>query len=105
MILYEVNIKVNNGIFEKYYDWLNNHMLDMLKITGFKKASIFENVTNNHISNNANELTVVYEVNSKEDLENYFNNQAESMRSQAVELFGDYINISRRVLELKACYS
>lgn len=92
MVLYEVNIKVDSSIFQEYMSWLKLHLLEMLKIDGFKTAR-------NFIDIDSNEVVVHYEIESEEKLENYFNKQAAAMRKGTIDKFGDKIAITRRVLK------
>lgn len=102
MVIYEVNIRVNNNIYNQYMDWLKNHLQDMLKIDGFNHVNVYNNCENNKL-NSTKMVVVQYEVESLTKLQDYFNHQAQKMRSATLELFGDSIQINRRVLEAIEC--
>lgn len=102
MVLYEVNLEVDINIFNDYITWLKNHLNEMLTIDGFKTAKIFTDISykNDITAHNCKMLVVLYEVESEDKVNNYFNNQAPKMRQQTIDTFGDKVKVSRRVLKL-----
>ncbi len=92
-VLYEVNIKVADDIYDAYLDWLQLHVEHMLEIDGFEQSFIYT-------EEQTNEIIVHYFVSSRQKLEDYFNNHAQVMRQQAKELFGDQFSITRRILTM-----
>ena len=92
MIIYEVNIAVNNDIFDEYLVWLNNHIEEMLLFHGFIKAA----KTINHKSI-CKEIIVKYYLNSKEDLDYYLENNSEKMRGKVLDKFNHKFKISRKI--------
>lgn len=105
MLIYEVNLVLQDSIRKDFMKWLFVHIDDMLKIKGFNKAEVFEdqsgsslNITcNNDLSNYL--VSVQYQVNSLEDLKKYFDLDAVRMRGDAINLFGEKFSATRRVLK------
>ncbi len=98
MIKYEVNLEINKTIDENFLEWLPHHIDEILKFKGFQNASIFTD--NSCDSELYCKITVHYELDSREDLQNYFDNHATTMRDKTVKMFGDNFKASRRILEL-----
>lgn len=98
MLIYEVNLTVENEIYDEYYAWLVPHVKEILQFRGFKKAEISQDKTVEN-DNEQKKLIVHYSVNSEEDLHDYLNNHAANMRAGAVEKFGNQFSASRRVYQ------
>ncbi len=97
MVIYEVNLKINNCIATKFKAWLNAHVSEMLEIDGFIKAKILKD---NDSSDNFTLLTVHYTVENYDKLEAYFLNQATQMREDGVARFGNKFTATRRIFEI-----
>lgn len=96
MIIYEVNIHVQESIFDNYYAWLLKHIEEMLTFEGFKKAEI--GLVENQENSNEKKLRISYAIHSYSDLENYFNTHAPRMRAEGMEKFPNQFSATRRVI-------
>ncbi|MEM1243453.1 MAG: DUF4286 family protein [Pseudomonadota bacterium] len=94
MIIYEVNIKTQPEIFAAYYDWLLPHVKQMLQYAGFKTATLQQDETDEC------KITVSYQVATREDLENYLQHHAKTMRDDGINRFNDKFSISRRIFKV-----
>ncbi|HEX2549250.1 MAG TPA: DUF4286 family protein [Gammaproteobacteria bacterium] len=102
MIYYEVNLELNNTIYEAFLEWLPNHIEEILNLECFKNAAIF---TESSAGSDAfRKITVHYELSSMENLQNYFDNHAAAMREKTLQKFGDQFKVSRRVLKLSQTF-
>ena len=97
MVIYEVNLKINNCIATKFKVWLHAHVSEMLEIDGFIKAEILKD---NDSSDNFILLTVHYTVENYDKLEAYFLNQATQMREDGINRFGNKFTATRRIFEI-----
>ena len=95
MVIYEVNVSIDNKIYADYYRWLIPHVKDILKIEGFTQAEISKETIE---QDQFTQLTIRYELKSEADLENYLQNHASTLRADAKARFGDYFTITRRIL-------
>ena len=95
MVVYEVNLTVDDDIVGEFMQWLSLHMSDMLGFRGFQKALLM-----NVDEDNAHCLTVWYFVESMSDLQAYFRNGAERMRADGLSRFGGKFEAKRRILTL-----
>jgi hypothetical protein len=96
MVIYEVNLTINNDIFSDYYHWLVEHVEKILQIQGFLKAEIAEE-KNLDTSAGTTKLTVRYSLESEKDLDDYFTHHASAMREEGLRKFGDKFSAARRV--------
>lgn len=96
MMVYEVNLKVDAAIAGEYGKWLKKHIDEMLTFDGFLSCDWYsiedENIEDKVL------WTIHYHVGSFENLENYFDNHAEKMRSEAMSLFKNRFSATRRIL-------
>jgi hypothetical protein len=97
MVIYEVNLTVNNEIFEDYYQWLIKHVEEMFQFRGFKKAEIAKEKKLNQESEDKTKLTVRYSIDNEADLNDYLQNFATTMREAAIKKFGDKFRAERRI--------
>lgn len=96
MVIYEVNLTVNNDIFQEYYHWLVPHVEMILQFRGFKKARISkEKIAEDNIS--TTKLTVQYTLDTEENLDAYLKNHSPAMREDGIKRFGDKFSATRRV--------
>ncbi len=94
MVIYEVNLLIDDEIYNDYYEWLKVHIQEMLVFKGFILCDIFE------IESDKKELSVQYKVKSREDLEDYFLNHAEKMRNGGIKKFTGKFSANRRILKM-----
>jgi len=97
MIIYEVNSEVAESHFESYLEWLNSHILEMLKLNGFVKADLFE-ALEEYDDEGKIMLMVHYYITNENALNAYFENDAPKMQKKIPESFVEHVSIWRRVL-------
>jgi len=95
MIIYEVNIKIPQSIFDSYIVWLKDHIKEMLTIEGFVKNKIY--VEESKSKNNAY-VCVHYYIKSFKYYDSYIKKYSTKMRNVSNKEFCDKIEINRRVL-------
>merc|ERR1712226_1273230 len=102
MVYYEVNLTIDDEILEDYKKWLKSHIDDMLKIPGFVSYKIYHHsqINGTKIENpQKSQITIIYKLESKEQLEQYFEIYAPKMRGGGTEKFGGKFSAFRRVFE------
>ncbi len=101
MIIYEVNLEVDEEINFKFAGWLPGHMMKMLEIEGFDAAYWFFRKPEDEQKPPGKTLwTIHYIVEDREALEGYFEHHATAMREKTIEMFGDKFTVERRILNL-----
>lgn len=96
MIIYEVNLTIDNHIYREYYDWLVSHIRTILQFDGFIHAEVAKEKLADHPTNKTN-MTVRYTLNTEKDLDNYLQNHAPAMRQDGIKRFGNQFNAQRRI--------
>lgn len=97
-IIYEVNLDVKKAVEGLYKSWLLKHVEDMLRIKGFEKAEVAEEDPESGIE--SLKMSVRYTLSSLQDLNHYFDHEAEKMRAQGLDKFEGQFSASRRILRL-----
>ena len=94
MVIYEVNLRVENEVAEEFAVWIRPHIGEMLLNDGFQSAVwYYEEPERGQQS-----WSIRYSVSSWKSLQLYFETKAHGMRAQAMDRFGDRFSASRRVL-------
>lgn len=96
MVIYEVNISVNNDVFQEYYDWLIPHIKEMLNFPGFSSCEV--GLVENESEDYKNHLRISYKIDSYDNLQVYLTQHAERLRSDGLERFGDQFSATRRII-------
>lgn len=102
MLIYEVNLDVDDEVKFSFAGWLPEHIQAMLKIEGFQVAYwFFRKPEDEGMQDRTRTLwTIHYVIEERRHLDDYLSNKAEMMRKEAVERFGDKFIASRRILHL-----
>ena len=103
MVIYEVNITINNEIYSEYYNWLVEHAKEMLTIEGFISAEILEQTDGD--AKDKTVFTTLYKLNSMEDVQNYLQNHASRMRDLGMNAFPNQFTANRRVFAVKETFT
>ena len=93
MVLYQVTISIDPSIFDDYLLWLKEHIKDLLLLNGFQRASILQN------ESKKTEVMVHYMVESREMLEEYFNQGAHKLRKAYPPKFEGKFSITRHIYD------
>lgn len=104
MIVYEVNLEVNADIYEEYVPWLVSHINKIIGFNGFKKAKLLDETdldSNTDPAKSTRNLTIHYELDTRENLQEYFDQHAPGMRKEGNERYGGKFKASRRIFKLK----
>jgi hypothetical protein len=102
MLIYEVNLELDEDINFKVAGWLTEHIDKMLAFKGFKVAQWFFRRPEDEGRPDTKKTlwTIQYLVEDRASLDAYLNEHAEKMRADAVNQFGDKLSANRRVLNL-----
>lgn len=113
MLIYEVNFTIDEDVATEYSAWLREHIREMLTLDGFEAAAWYTRSDGVDTMPGAPEdaptgpryWTVHYQVASRDDLQRYFDNDAEQMRQDGQDRFGDQVAAERRILEQTRTFS
>ena len=99
MIIYEVNLSIDEDIYPQFQLWLKKHATEMLQFPGFIKASILKREKDKIFQQE--ELTVQYQLENRADLQRYFVEFALGMREEGIKLFNNKFSAERRIFEVQ----
>ena len=102
MLIYEINIEINEDINYKVAGWLSGHIEKMLAFKGFKIAYWFfrKPEDENSTSTNKTLWTIQYIVEDRPSLDEYLKEHAEHMNKEIDNQFPEKINTNSRILYL-----
>lgn len=102
MLIYEVNIEVDESINYKVAGWLPEHIDNVLKTPGFQSAYWFfrQPEDEDRAGEKKTLWTVHYVVDSRASLDAYIIGRAVELRKEAVDKFGEQMKTTRRILNL-----
>lgn len=98
MIVYEVNLEVDDAVFVAYRIWLEAHIRDMLALPGFIGAEAFE-LRDAPPAAQRRSLCVQYRLADAADLDRYLRVDAPRMRADGQTRFPGQFSASRRILQ------
>jgi len=110
MLIYEVNLTVDEDVASRYSAWLREHIREMLEVDGFEAAAWYvrsedgDTIPEAGEPTDPREWTIQYQVRDRDALQAYFDDHAEDMRREGVEKFGDHVTSSRRIYEQKRLF-
>ena len=99
MIIYNVTINVDESIHDSWMKWMTEkHIPDMLNTGKFTKALMTEVLVQEDLGGIT--YSIQYTCESREILESYYQEEANEMRRQGFELFGDKFGAFRTELKV-----
>ena len=102
MLVYEVNLVVDDEIADAFGQWLEPHIEEMLTFHGFESAKWWSRIPEDEGSVAQDKLwTIQYSIKSRKDLERYFEVNASRMREDGLLNFGGRFVATRRILYLE----
>lgn len=110
MLIYEANFTVEGGAAPRFSPWLREHVREMLNLDGFEAAVWYtrhddaDTIPEEDEATDPREWTVHYQVRDRDVYQSYLEDHADDMRREAIEKFGDHIEISRRLFEQKRLF-
>jgi hypothetical protein len=97
MIVYEVNLEVDQAIAGDYRAWLDTHVAEILTLPGFTGARLHE-VQDPLPTPGRFGLCVQYLLADSAALDGYLREHAPRLRAEGADRFGDGVRVRRRVL-------
>jgi heme-degrading monooxygenase HmoA len=97
MIVYVVDLEVDEAIASGYLLWLRAHVREMLELPGFEGAQIFERLEPS-LTTDGKAYSVHYRLRDREAFEAYLREHAPRMRSAGAR-FGAQVHATRGLLK------
>ncbi|WP_396185110.1 DUF4286 family protein [Flavobacterium sp.] len=99
MIIYNVTTNIHESVREKWMIWMQHkHIPEMLATGKFSSARMVRVLIEEEMGGTT--YSVQYITDSKETLDNYYQEDAPKLRDEALQLFGDKMLSFRTELEL-----
>ena len=98
MIIYNVTVNIDHSIHNKWLQWMQNkHISDVLATGLFNNARFVKVLVQ---EDEGATYSVQFFSDSKEKLDEYYQNHAPKLRQEGLELFGDKMLAFRTELEV-----
>lgn len=94
-VIYEVSLVIDEEIWTDFQYWLTGHIKNILTFPGFIKANILR--PENERLLGKEKLTIQYQLEDRQSLENYFQQYADQMRNEGIARFKDKFSAQRRI--------
>ena len=98
MIIYNVTVNVDDSIHENWVKWIKGHIPQVLATGKFIEARFTKVLVKEDMGGTT--YSIQYKAKSKEDLENYYLQDANRLRLEGENLFGDKMLIFSTELEI-----
>ncbi|WP_297804496.1 DUF4286 family protein [uncultured Polaribacter sp.] len=98
MYIYNVTINIDESVHLEWLTWMETHIPEVLNTGKFTAAKLTEVLVNEDMGGRT--YSVQYSANTKEDIENYYKNDAERLRAKGLKKFSDKMLSFRTELKL-----
>ena len=103
MIIYNVTVNVDNSIHDEWLSWIKEHIPHVLATGKFTEAKLTKVLVEEEMGGTT--YSVQYRAKSREDLDSYYENDAERLRGDGLTRFADKMLAFRTELEIVDEYS
>ncbi|MDC0176553.1 DUF4286 family protein [Polaribacter sp.] len=98
MYIYNVTINIDEAIHNEWLTWMESHILDVLNTGRFLSAKLTEVLVEEEMGGKT--YSIQYTANTREDLDDYYANEAEKLRGESNRKFSDKMLTFRTELKL-----
>lgn len=98
MYIYNVTINIENSLHKEWLTWMEIHILKVLNTGKFASAKLTEVLVEEEMGGKT--YSVQYTANTREDLEDYYKEDAENLQRESLKKFGDKMLTFRTELKL-----
>lgn len=98
MIIYNVTVNIDESIHEEWLNWIKNHIALVLATGHFTEAKLTKVLIEEEMGGTT--YSIQYRAKSRTDLEDYYNNHAETLRQDGLKRFADKMLAFRTELEI-----
>ena len=103
MIIYNVTANIDDSIHEEWLTWIKEHIPQVLATGKFTEAKLSKVLVEEEMGGVT--YSIQYRAKSREDLDNYYQNDAERLRGEGLNKFADKMLAFRTELEIIDEYS
>ena len=87
MYIYNVTINIDETVHLEWLTWMETQILDVLNTGRFISAKLTEVLVEEEMGGRT--YSIQYTANTKEDLNDYYKNEAEKLQGESLKKFGD----------------
>ena len=87
MYIYNVTLNIDKSIQKEWMLWMEDHIIEVLNTGKFSAAKFTEVLVDEEIEGKT--YSVQYTANSREDLDRYYQEHADTLRQKGFAKFGD----------------
>lgn len=98
MYIYNVTINIDDDVKDEWLTWMETHILDVLNTGKFVAAKLTQVLVEEEMGGTT--YSVQYSAKTKEDLQNYYKEDAKRLRGDGLRKFGNKIVAFRTELRL-----
>lgn len=98
MYIYNVTINIDESVHKEWLTWMETHILEVLNTGKFTSAKFTEVLVEEDMGGKT--YSIQYTANTREDLDDYYNEDAEKLRIEGFKKFGDKMLAFRTELKL-----
>ena len=98
MIIYNVTVNIDDSIHEEWLNWIKSHIPLVLSTGHFTEAKLTKVLVEEDMGGTT--YSIQYRAKSKNALQEYYNNHAETMRQDGLKRFADKMVAFRTELEV-----
>ena len=98
MYIYNVTINIEDDVKDEWLTWMETHILDVLNTGKFVAAKLTEVLVEEEMGGTT--YSVQYTAKTKEDIQNYYKEDAKRLRGDGMRKFGDKMVAFRTELRL-----
>lgn len=98
MYIYNVTINIEDDVKNEWLTWLDGHILEVLNTGKFLSAKLTEVLVEEEMGGTT--FSVQYTAKNKEDIERYYQEDAQRLRNNGMKLFGNKMVAFRTELRL-----
>jgi len=98
MYIYNVTINIDDDVKDEWLTWMETHILDVLNTGKFVAAKLTQVLVEEEMGGIT--YSVQYTAKTKEDLQNYYKEDARRLRGDGLRKFGDKMVAFRTELRL-----
>ncbi|AKP74585.1 hypothetical protein Psal006b_00793 [Piscirickettsia salmonis] len=99
MVIYEMNLIIQSAIYDRYINWLYNHIKELLSLPGFCSAQLLHELTSD-THYHEHRCTVIYKIDSITSLDYFFTHYPHKVQHHSLENFPEGISSAHRVFEV-----
>jgi len=103
MIIYNVTVNIDDSIHDEWLSWIKEHIPQVLSTGKFTEAKLTKVLVEEEMGGQT--YSIQYRAYSKEALQEYYDNHAETLRQDGMKRFADKMLAFRTELEVIDEYS